>query len=155
MPGTARIGPIETNGFDGQRTIASAVSRAAATSGLGRAASIPAKATSSTSGAWWSRTKYSWNASQPSGVRTRVRTGSSAMGRIGVETPSARWMSWSTAVSRSPARSRRVRWTWRARSLSPRRNQVGSPRRSSIPAAAHVSPARPQPRSRSASPARV
>ena len=29
MPGTARMGPIETNGFDGQRTMASAVSRAA------------------------------------------------------------------------------------------------------------------------------
>ena len=41
MPGTARIGAIETNGFDGQTTIASAAPRAAATSGVGRACVDP------------------------------------------------------------------------------------------------------------------
>ena len=56
-PGTARIGPIETIGFDGAMTITRAASSAAATSPVGRAASIPAKRTSRTSGAWRSRTK--------------------------------------------------------------------------------------------------
>ena len=36
IPGTARIGPIETNGLEGQSTIASAALSAAATSGVGR-----------------------------------------------------------------------------------------------------------------------
>ena len=38
IPGTARIGPIETIGFEGARTTSSAVRIAASTSGVGRAA---------------------------------------------------------------------------------------------------------------------
>src|SRR5664280_2977907 len=88
-------------------------------------------------------------------VRTRVRTGSSAMGRIRLATPSRAATSSAISVRRSASRARLVRWTWSARSRSPIANQVGSPSRASWSAAAHVSPARPQPRSRSARPARV
>ena len=44
---------------------------------LGRrpASSTPSNRTSRTSGSWWRWTKYSWNSSQPSSVRTSVRTG--------------------------------------------------------------------------------
>ena len=52
MPGTARIGPIETIGFEGAMRMARASARAARTSGVGRAASIPLKRTSRTVGSW-------------------------------------------------------------------------------------------------------
>ncbi len=42
---------------------------------------MPANSTSSIGGPAWSRTRYSWNSRQPSGVRTRVLTGSSHIGR--------------------------------------------------------------------------
>ena len=42
-PGTARIGPIETIGFDGAMTTTSAAASAATTSGVGRASSIAAE----------------------------------------------------------------------------------------------------------------
>ena len=45
MPGTARIGPIEITGFDGQITIVSAVRSASSTPGAGRAVSAPSKRT--------------------------------------------------------------------------------------------------------------
>ena len=41
MPGTARIGPTDTNGFEGQMTTASAAPRAAATSGVADASVDP------------------------------------------------------------------------------------------------------------------
>ncbi len=47
----------------------------------GGPSSMPANRTSWTSGSWCRWTKYSWNSSQPSSVRTSVRTGSSAIGR--------------------------------------------------------------------------
>ena len=56
-PGTARIGATDTSGFEGQTTIADASASAARTSGVGRAASIPANRSSSTSGACRRRTK--------------------------------------------------------------------------------------------------
>ena len=64
--------------------------------------SIPSKRISRTSGAWWRWTKYSWKSSQPSSVRTCVRTGSSAIGRIAVGMPSAAW-SERTAVGQGAA----------------------------------------------------
>ncbi len=41
IPGTARIGPIETNGLDGAMTTTRADSSASTTPGAGRAASAP------------------------------------------------------------------------------------------------------------------
>ena len=61
--------------------------------------SIPAKRTSRTSGAWCRWTKYSWKSSQPSSVRTWVRTGSSVIGRIASGTPRAAWSSSTASVS--------------------------------------------------------
>ena len=127
MPGTSRIGATETSGLDGAMTIASASAMAARTSGVGVAASMPANRSSSTSGAWRWWTKYSWNSSQPSAVRTSVATGSSLIGRIRAAIPSDRWAPRQASVSRVPARSRAVRTMWSARSRSPRPNHVSSP----------------------------
>ena len=43
-PGTARTGPIDTMGFDGQITTASAPAMASSTPGAGRADSAPVEA---------------------------------------------------------------------------------------------------------------
>jgi len=56
-PGTARMGAIDTSGFDGAITIASARSRASSTSSVGAAPSIPSNLISRTSGTWRRRTK--------------------------------------------------------------------------------------------------
>src|SRR5439155_10584 len=72
MPGTARTGPTDVTGFDGQTTTTSASQIASRTPGAGRAWEAPAYSTSRTWTWAFSRTKYSWNESQPSGVRTRV-----------------------------------------------------------------------------------
>ena len=50
MPGTARIGPIETTGLLGATRIRSAVADASVTPGAGRAASMPTRTTASASG---------------------------------------------------------------------------------------------------------
>ena len=59
MPGTARIGPIEITGFDGQITIVSAVRSASSTPGAGRAASAPSKRTDTTGDSARSPTNHS------------------------------------------------------------------------------------------------
>ena len=43
MPGTARIGPMLINGFDGQRIIASAFAMASSKPGAGAASEAPSK----------------------------------------------------------------------------------------------------------------
>ena len=90
IPGTARIGPIEMTGFDGPTTIASAPSIAAWISGVIDASPMPASSIPSIGGPARSWTRYSWNPRQPDGIRTRVRTGSSHIGRTVARTPSAR-----------------------------------------------------------------
>ena len=87
--GPARIGPIETIGFDGPMTITSAAAMASTTASVGRFS--PLNRISRTSGPWRRWTKYSWKSIQPSSMRTWVRTGSSDIGRIRVGTPSAAW----------------------------------------------------------------
>ena len=151
--GTARIGPSETMGFEGAMTMTSASPIAARTSAVGRAASRPAWRTSCTSGAWRRCTKYSWKSSQPSSVRSWVRTGSSAIGRIVLGMPSARCSSMTASVSGRPPRINEVRAMCVAKSRSPRRNQASSPYRSSIAIVVQVSSTTPQPRSSSNSPA--
>ena len=101
MPGTARIGPTDTIGFEGAMTIASG--RPERRQDLGRRPrrlDAPRTAPRGPSGAWWRWTKYSWNSSQPSSVRTSVRTGSSVIGRIRAAIPSARWRPRATSVGR-------------------------------------------------------
>jgi hypothetical protein len=118
IPGTARIGPIDTIGLDGPMTTARAASNVAATRSLGRDDSMPAKRTSRTSGAWRRWTKYSWKVSQPSSVRTWVRTGASVIGRI-VEAPRGL-----PAVQHGPVTPRcasRAAPMWVAKSRSPSR----------------------------------
>ncbi len=66
--GPARIGPIETIGFDGPMTITSAAAMASTTASVGRLS--PLNRTSRTSGPWRRWTKYSWKSIQPSSIRT-------------------------------------------------------------------------------------
>src|SRR5204862_2199744 len=152
-PGTASTGPTEVTGLDGHTTTTSASRTASRTPGAGRARAAPAYSTSSTWTCAFSRTKYSWNESQPSGVRTRVRTGSLLIGRMRVATPRRRASSAVTAVSVAPARRARVRKTCVARSRSPRLNHVSAPRSPIASRQRNVSPARPQPRAASSRPA--
>ena len=89
-PGTARIGPIEMTGFEGPMTIASAAGDRVADLG-GRAASrdsgeLDLLDLRARRGRW---IRNSWKSRQPAGVRTRVRTGSSHIGRTVASTPSA------------------------------------------------------------------
>src|SRR6266571_548122 len=98
------MGPTDVTGFDGHTTIASAPEIASSTAGVGAATAAPAYSTSSTVGRAFSRTKYSWKSSQPSGVRRRVRTGASVIGRTVEATPSARAMVAVTAERLAPAR---------------------------------------------------
>ncbi len=121
------MGPTETSGFEGAITIALAASMAVRTSGVGAVFSIPVNRTSSTSGAWRRWTKYSWNSSHPSAVRTSVATGPSVIGRIRAAIPSEAWASRHASVTRAPARTRAVRTMCSAMSRSPRLNQVSSP----------------------------
>src|SRR5438046_7497106 len=67
-PGTARIGPTDVTGFDGQIITTSASRIASSTPGAGRARSAPTYATARTEGCALWRTKYSWKSSHPSGV---------------------------------------------------------------------------------------
>ena len=84
-------------------TMTSASPRAARTWTVGRAASIPSYRTSRTSGAWWRWTKYSWKSSQPSSVRTCVRTGSSVIGRIAARDAERRLQASTASVSVRPS----------------------------------------------------
>src|SRR3954470_10942267 len=87
MPGTARIGPIEVTGFDGQITMGLVSAIDATTSGAGRASAAPSYATDTTSPWALSRTKYSWKLRRPAVVVTLVRTGASLIGRRRALTP--------------------------------------------------------------------
>ena len=86
MPRTARIGPIETTGFEGQITIASADPIASSTPGAGDAAETPSKRIALTSSRAPRRTQYSWkcrSSSCPSATTSSlVSTRSSVIGRI-------------------------------------------------------------------------
>ena len=145
------------NGLDGQITTASSRMSASAAmkSGCGRAVSAPWKSSSRTTGSQRLRTKYSWKSSQPVSVRSRVRTGSSLIGKTRGPTPRRRHRSSVTFDSVSPARRRRVRSMCTARSRSPSRNQVSPPIAASVSMQDQVSSARPQPTSRLARPASV
>ena len=136
-PGTARIGPIETIGFDGPMTMTSAAASAASTSAVGLGASIAVVADLADLGPWWRWTKYSWKSSQPSSIRTWVRTGSSAIGRIAVGMPSARLERAHRRGQRpalaDPCRPRRCGSRSRGRrggTRPPRRTRRGRPSRS-------------------------
>src|ERR1700730_16678009 len=74
IPGTARIGAIETSGFDGPITITRAAAIAASTAALGGACSAPRNSTSSTRPAPRSRIMKSWDECHPVPVRIHVRT---------------------------------------------------------------------------------
>ena len=79
--------------------------------------------------------------------RTRVRTGSSDIGKSRVAMPRRRRKSSITAERLSPDLRRRVRSTWVARSPSPSRNHVSPPSASNAAIKVQVSPRRPQPSS--------
>ena len=109
-PGTARIGPIDTTGFEGATTTISAEPRESSTPGAGLAVSAPSKRTESTTTEWRSFTKYSWKAtSWVSSSRSRVRTGSSLIGSRRTPSPQAREISAVTSDSVAPPRILPVR----------------------------------------------
>ncbi len=113
-PGTARIGPIEITGFDGQMRMVSAASSAASTPGAGCAVAIPSNSTATTGGLARSRTNHSCIArvsSEPSSRRTvtRVATRSSLIGRSRGTTPHAAAISADTSETVAPSASRSVR----------------------------------------------
>ncbi len=60
MPGTARIGPMETTGLDGGNSTKSASAIASSTPGAGAATSAPAGVIASAGTAACSRTHHSW-----------------------------------------------------------------------------------------------
>ena len=129
--------------------------RAASNAADIRAAGAPSKRRPRTAGSQRRRTKYSWKGRSPSGVSTTVRIGSSDMGAIRDRTPRRAARSAVTALKDSPARSRRVRSTWVARSRSPSRNQSSPPSAPSASRKFHDSPASPHPVSGLARPERV
>ena len=155
MPGTRRIGPTDTSGLDGHRMMAAAPSNAASTSGVGAAVSIPANRSSSTSGAWRWCTKYSWNSSHPSAVRTSVATDRSVIGRMRPAIPREACAARHASVTRAPARTDAVRAMCSARSRSPSENQVSSPYVPSCSMTMWVSPSIPQPQATCSIPARL
>ena len=75
IPGTARMGAIDTTGLDGQIRTPLAVARASVTPGAGRASSTPWKRTARTGSRAWRPTQYSWNPRSrgPSGPSTSTR----------------------------------------------------------------------------------
>ena len=153
-PSTARIGPIETTGLDGQITTASARSSASPTPGAGVATSTPSKRMALTSSRAPRSTQYSWKCRSIScpteTTSSRVSTGCSLIGRI-VDTMSNRAATRAvTSDNPSPSARDRVRNRWVARSRSPSPNHAasGSKARSSS-VARNVSSRRPHPRSRS------
>ena len=80
------IGPIEITGFEGPITIASALSIAARTSGVGVASAIPSISTAPIGGSARSATRYSWIPRQPLAVLTRVRARCSHIRRTAAST---------------------------------------------------------------------
>ncbi len=59
IPGTARMGAIDTTGLEGQRMMPSAPAMASSSPGAARARSIPAKVMRSTGSRAWRATQYS------------------------------------------------------------------------------------------------
>ena len=75
-PGTASIGPMLSHGFDGAITMDSSRASDKRPAPLGQACVFGAGVLQSRkAGLARRRTKYSWKASSPSGVCTRVATG--------------------------------------------------------------------------------
>src|SRR5271156_4220307 len=82
-PVSCRMGPSETNGFDGARITAADLRMVERTAGVGRAVEIPCRSIFSTMPRARPRTKYSWKgiAGRPRSL-TKVRTLSSDIGRM-------------------------------------------------------------------------
>ena len=127
-PGTSRIGPTETSGFDGRDD--DRLGRLERREHLGRRRRAPrcrrtAPRARRAPGAG-GRSTPGTRASRPrSGPRSRPA--SSVIGRIRAAIPSAACAPRQTSVRRAPARSRAVRTMCSARSRSPSRNHVSSP----------------------------
>ena len=157
-PRTARMGATDATGFEGHSTIASASAIASSTPGAG-SASAPPYRIAFTSSIPPRSTQYSWkwtwrSPRSASTISISVGAGLSVMGRRRVRTPNRRHISDVVSVSVCPPRSHAVRRRCVARSRSPRPNHAPSaPSRRSSSVARKVSPRRPHPRSRSATPA--
>ena len=155
-PGTARIGPIDTTGFDGQNTTASASAIASSTPGAGRALARPAYRTPSTSSARPPRPSTPGSAGRRGrrlgdGTSIRVSTRSSLIGssRGFHAEPGADPRASPPTASRPPPAARSGTGGCRDRGrpgrTTPARGRRPRPRRSR----GSVSPRRPHPRSRS------
>ena len=93
IPGTERMVPIDTTGFDGATRIADADAIASRTPGAGRAAGAPARYTERTGSVAPRPTQYSWKCtSSPLSRTMRVSTGSSVIGRSRARSPNRRAM---------------------------------------------------------------
>jgi len=141
---------MDTNGLLGAMTISSALSNASSTPGAGVAVGSPSKRTRSTSSRCSRATNHSWKANDPAGVSTHVRRASSVAGSNVRGNPKAVASLPVTVERGSPRRRACVRTRWRPRSRSPRRNHVSPLSTAAVAMACHVSSARPQPRSSSA-----
>ena len=158
IPGTARIGRMETNGFDGARKTTSAPAIASTTPGAGRdvLGALVADAGHRGRRAGGARTT-SWKSSSPSGVVWNVRR--RVVGRR--QEPDAHPEALREPLRRPPRAARPSAAVacgarWRPTSRSPSVNQVSPPSllgRGSI--ASYVSSRTPQPRSSSRRPASV
>ena len=96
------------NGFEGQKTTASARSIASAKPCDGAASSAPSYVSSSITGSQRRLTKYSWNDIVPSLVRTTVRTRASVIGTIAFGSPK-RAQSSAVTVRQRPALAQELR----------------------------------------------
>ncbi len=133
IPGTPRMVPTETTGFDGGRTTRSVSVTASITPGAGAAASWPTTSTVSAGTAARSRTQYSWKwiTERPLGLSGSatamwVSTRSSLIGsRVtpGCQRRHSASVTWERV---NPASSICVRTRWVAMSRSPSPNHVGS-----------------------------
>ena len=109
MSPTARIGPIEMTGLDGPTMIASAAAIASRTSGVASASPMPRSSVAEIGASAPARMRYSCTDIQRSPQRTRVRTGSSAIGRTRAFRPRDAPSSASVSVRRAPSARRRWR----------------------------------------------
>ena len=129
MPGTARITPMLTTGFDGGNSTKSAAAIASSTPGAGRASAAPTASMRTAGTAAWSLTHHSWKCSsciRPStSTVTWVRTGSSDIGSSVTPGRQRRQSCCVTSDSVRPCASSSLRRMCVAMSLSPRPNQPG------------------------------
>ena len=140
-PATARIGSIETIGFDGAMTITSACGDRRQRP---RSSPVPTRSprnrTSRTVGSWWRWTKYSWNSSQPV-VGPDLGPHGLVGHRQDPRLDAHRRAELERDFGRAPSGARRsVRQRCVARSWSPSRNHSSSPSASSRSITVHVSP---------------